>query len=78
MGWTIMRMQDQLPAWKILCATLEGKMARRGGPKLRWEDSVIQDVRRLGKRNGRHVGQNREDLQNLLRKAMAHRGLLSQ
>ena len=55
MGWTCKKMQDQLCAKKILYATLEGKRA-----KLSWEDGVIQDVQRLGKRNWRHLEQNRD------------------
>ena len=46
----VMRMQDQLPARKILCATVEGKRAR-GRRKLRWKDSVIQDIQCVGRGN---------------------------
>jgi hypothetical protein len=49
-----------------------------GRPKLRWEDSVDQDLRILGAKNWKKVALNRDKWAKLLKKARAHHGLLSQ
>jgi hypothetical protein len=49
-----------------------------GGPKLRWEDEVIQDIKTLGMKNWRNLAKEKESWQKLLRKARAHVGLSSQ
>jgi hypothetical protein len=49
-----------------------------GRPKLRWGDSVNQDIRLLGERNWRTLAKNREEWNKLLKKARTHTGLSSQ
>jgi hypothetical protein len=49
-----------------------------GRPKLRWEDGVDQDMRILGVKNWKKVALNRDEWAQLLKKARAHQGLLSQ
>jgi hypothetical protein len=46
-------------------------------PKLRWEDSVDQDIRILGVKNWKKVALNRDEWAKLLKKARAHQGLSS-
>jgi hypothetical protein len=77
--WTdhVVRMDQQRPAKRILNAKPEGR--RKGGrPKLRWEDEVDNDVKALGERNWKNLARNRQIWQNLLRKAMAQKGLFCQ
>jgi hypothetical protein len=45
-------MDDNEPPRKVLLGN-PGGQRRRGGPKLRWEDGVEEDVRKLGCRNWR-------------------------
>ena len=49
-----------------------------GRPKLRWKDGVDQDMRILGVKNWKKIALNRDEWPNLLKKARAHQGLLSQ
>jgi hypothetical protein len=50
-----------------------------GRPKLRWGDSVDQDIKLLGERNWKNfINLNREEWRKLLKKARAHTGLSSQ
>jgi hypothetical protein len=51
---------------------------KRGWRKLSWEDEVDNDVKALGERNRKHLARNRQILQNLLRKAVAQKGLFCQ
>jgi len=46
----------------------------RGRPKLRWEDGVVEDTRKLGERNWRNAARNRDSWQKLLKKALAQKG----
>jgi hypothetical protein len=46
--------------------------------KLRWGDSVDQDIRLLGERNWKNLASNREEWRKLLKKARAHTGVSSQ
>ena len=41
---------------------------QRGRPKLRWEDGVMEDARKLGERNWRNGARNRDSWQKLLKK----------
>jgi hypothetical protein len=50
----------------------------KGRPKLRWEDGVMDDARKLGERNWRNAARNRDIWQKLLRKALTQKGLLGQ
>jgi hypothetical protein len=47
-------------------------------PKLRREDGVMNDARKLGERNWRNAARNRDSWQKLLRKALAQKVLLCQ
>jgi hypothetical protein len=49
-----------------------------GRPKLRWEDGVDQDIRRLEDKNWRKVTLNGDEWAKLLKKVRAHQGLSSQ
>jgi hypothetical protein len=46
-------------------------------PKMRWEDSVGQDIRILGVKNWKKVALNRDEWVKLLKMARAHQGLSS-
>jgi hypothetical protein len=59
-----------------LDTTLEGKRGN-GRPKLRWENSVDQDIRLLGERKWKNLALNREEWK-ILEKARAYIGLQSQ
>jgi hypothetical protein len=49
-----------------------------GRPKLRWKDSLDQDMRILGVKNWKKVALNRDEWAKLLKKARALQGLSSQ
>ena len=70
-------MEEQSPTRGVLVAVVEGRR-QRGRPKLRWEDGVTEDARKLGERNWKNAARNRDNWQNLLRKALAQKGLLCQ
>jgi len=46
----VIRMEEQSPRRRVLVAVVEGRR-QRGRPKLRWEDGVMEDARKLGERN---------------------------
>jgi len=52
-------MEEQSATRRVLIAVVEGRR-QRGRPKLRWEDVVIEDARKLGQRNGRNAAKNRD------------------
>jgi hypothetical protein len=56
---------------------VEGRR-QRGRLKLRWEDGVTEDARRLGERNWRNAAKNRDSWQKLLKEALVQKGLLRQ
>jgi hypothetical protein len=60
-----------------LIAVVEGRR-QRGRPRLRWEDGVMYDARKMGERNWRNAARNRDSWKKLLRKALAQKGLLCQ
>ena len=70
-------MEEQSPTRRVLVAVVEGRR-QRGRPKLRWEDGVMDDARKLGERNWRNVARNRDSWQKLLKNALAQKGLLCQ
>jgi hypothetical protein len=74
---TIIRLEEQSPIRRVLIAVVEGRR-QRGRPKLRWEDGVMDDARKVGERNWRNAARNRDSWQKLLRKALAQKGLLCQ
>jgi hypothetical protein len=47
----VIRLDEQSPTRRILVAVAEGKR-QRGRPKLRWEDGVMDDARKLGEKTG--------------------------
>jgi hypothetical protein len=71
----VIRMEEQSPTRRVLVAVEEGRR-QRGRPKLRWEDGVMEDARKLVERNWRNTARNRDGWQELLRKALAQKGLL--
>jgi len=54
---------------------VEGRR-QRGRPKLRWEDGVMDDARKLGERKWRNAARNRDSWRKLLKKTFAENGLL--
>ena len=73
----VIRMEEQSPTRRVLVVVVEGRR-QRGRPKLRWEDGVTEDARKLGERNWKNDARNRDNWQKLLRKALAQKGLLCQ
>ena len=73
----IIRLEEQSPARRVLVAVVEGRR-QMGRPKLRWEDSVMDDARKLGERNWRNAARNRNSWQKLLKKALTQNGLMCQ
>jgi hypothetical protein len=73
----VIRLEEQNPARRVLVAVVEGR-TQRGRPKLRWEDGVKEDARKLGERNWTNAARNRDSWQKLEKKALAQNGLLCQ
>jgi hypothetical protein len=73
----VIRLEEQSLTRRVLNAVVEGRR-QRGRPKLRWEDGVMDDARKLGERNWRNAARNRDSWQKFLRKALTQRGLLCQ
>jgi hypothetical protein len=47
----IIQLEEQSPARRVLVAVVDGRR-QRGRPKLRWEDGVMEDARKLGRETG--------------------------
>ena len=73
----VIRMEEHSPTRRVLVAVVEGRR-QRGRPKLRWENGVMEDARKLGERNWRNAARNRDSWQKLLKKTLAQKGLLCQ
>ena len=73
----VIRMEEHGPTRRVLVVVVEGRR-KRGRPKIRWEDGVMEDARMLGERNWRNAARNRGSWQKLLMKALAQKGLLCQ
>jgi hypothetical protein len=73
----VIRLEEQSPARRVLVAVIEGKR-QRGRPKLRWEDGVMDDARKLGEKNWRNAARNKDGWWKLMKKAWAQIGLLCQ
>jgi hypothetical protein len=73
----VIRLEEQSTARRVLTAVGEGRR-QSGRPKLRWEDGVMDDARKLGERNWRNAARNKDSWQKLLRKALAQKGMLYQ
>jgi hypothetical protein len=71
----VIRLEEQNPARRVLVAVVEGRR-QRGRPRLRWEDGVKEDARKLGERNWRNVARNRDSWRKIQTKALAQNGLL--
>ena len=61
----VIRMEEQIPTRRVLVAVIEGRRQRYRA-KLRWEDGVMEDARKLGERNWRNATRNRDSWQKLL------------
>jgi hypothetical protein len=70
-------LEEQKSARRVLVAVGEGRR-QRGRPKLRWEDGVTDDARKLGEGNWRNAARNKNSRRKLLKKAFAQNGLLCQ
>jgi hypothetical protein len=70
----VIRLEEQSPARRVLVAVVEGKR-QRGRPKLRWEDGVMDDARKLGEKNWRTAARTKDRWRKLLKKALAPHGL---
>jgi hypothetical protein len=73
----VIQLEEHNPARRVLVAVVEGRR-QRGRPKLRWEDGVKEDARKMGERNLRNAARNRDSWQKLQKKALAQYGLLCQ
>jgi hypothetical protein len=73
----VIRLEEHRPTRRVLTAVVEGRR-QSGRPKLRWEDGVMDDARKLGERNWKNAARNRDSWQKLLRKTLAQKGLLCQ
>jgi hypothetical protein len=73
----VIRLEEQSPGRRVIIAVVEGRR-QKGRPKLRWEDGVMDDARKLGERNWKNVARNRDNWRKLLKKALAQKGLLFQ
>jgi hypothetical protein len=73
----VIRLEEQNPARRLFAAVVEGRL-QKGRPKLRWEDGVTSDAKKLGERHWRSTARNRDGWQKLLRKALAQSGMLCQ
>jgi hypothetical protein len=73
----VIRLEEQNPTRGVFAAVVEGRR-QKGGPKLRWEDGVTGDAKKLGERHWRSTARNRDGWQKFLRKALAQSGLLCQ
>jgi hypothetical protein len=73
----VIRLEKQNPARRVFAAVVEERR-QKGRPKLRWEDGVTGDAKKLGERHWSSTARNRDGWQKLLRKALAQSGLLCQ
>jgi hypothetical protein len=71
----VIRLEEQNPARRVLVAVAEGRR-QKSRPKLRWEDGVREDARKLGKRNWRNATRNTDSLRKLQKKSVAQNWLL--
>ena len=55
----VIRMEEQSATRRVLVAVVEGRR-QMDRPKLRWEDCVKKDARKLGERNWRNAAMNRD------------------
>jgi hypothetical protein len=55
----VIQMEEKNPARRVLFAVVEGRR-QRGRPKLRLEEGVMEDARKLGERNWRNSARHRD------------------
>ena len=58
-------------------AVVDGRR-QMGRPKLRWEDGVMDDAKKLEERNWRNAARNRGSWRKFIKNALAQNGLLCQ
>jgi hypothetical protein len=73
----VIRLEKQNPARRVFAAVVEGRR-QKGRPKLRWEDGVTGDAKKMGERHWRSTATNRDGWQRLLRKDLAQSEMLRQ
>jgi hypothetical protein len=73
----VIRLEEQNAATRVFAAVVEGRN-QKGRPKLRWENGVTGDAKKLEERHWRSTAKNRDGWQKLLRKGLAERRLLCQ
>jgi hypothetical protein len=73
----VIRLEEQNLARQVFAAEIEGRR-QKGRPKLKWEDGLTGDAKKLGERHWRSIARNMDEWQKLLRKALAQSGLLCQ
>ena len=73
----VIRLEEQSPARRFHFPVVEGRR-QRSRPKLRWEDGVMDDARKLGERKWRNAVRNRDSWRKLPKKALAQNELLCQ
>jgi len=67
-------MEEQSATRGVLVAVVEGRR-QRVRPKLRWEDGVMEDAKKLGgERNWRNIARNRDSWQKVLKQTLARKG----
>jgi hypothetical protein len=67
-------MQELDPCRKLTLHNPEG-IRRVGKPRLRWVESVEEDLNTMGVRNWRRTSQDRDQWRTILEEAKVHRGL---
>jgi hypothetical protein len=55
----VIGLEEQSVARRVLVAVVGGRR-QRGRPKVRWEDGVMEDGRKLGERNWRNAARNED------------------
>jgi len=65
-------MEGQSTTKRVLVAAVEGRR-QRVWPKVKWEDGVNEDARKLGERNWRNAARIRYSCQKLLKKALTQK-----
>ena len=72
----MIRMEESDPARKVFCIKPGGiRDRKRGRPKLRWCDTLQEDVGQVGCRNWIINAQSREGWQKLIEEVKSHPGM---
>lgn len=70
----VLRMDDNTTVKKAFDQQPEGKR-KRGHPRKRWKDDIMEDLKTIGVKNYKEKAKNRELWRNLVAEAMVHKGL---